>query len=130
MDANEFRVAGKMMVDFIADHFETIRSRPVLPSVEPFYMQHLIPDRAPEDGESFDRIFADIERVIMPGVSVCGRRDSLRVAAVCKARAWTATSRSQCHPFRSSTVTDELRVTPFHKLSSVAAKISQSRTVA
>lgn len=58
------------MVDFIADYLETIRYRPVLPSVQPFYMMDLIPNEAPEEGEPFHQIFNDIERVIMPGVSV------------------------------------------------------------
>lgn len=69
MDANEFRSAGKQMVDFIADYLETIRDRPVLPSVQPFYLKELIPDEPPEEGQPFDQIFNDIEKVIMPGVS-------------------------------------------------------------
>lgn len=69
MNADEFRKAGKEMVDFIADYLENIRDRPVLPSVQPFYLQKLIPTEAPEEGESFEQIFKDIERVIMPGVS-------------------------------------------------------------
>lgn len=69
MNAEEFRVAGKEMVDMIADYLENIRERPVLPSVQPFYLKDLIPDEAPVDGETFEDIFKDIERVIMPGVS-------------------------------------------------------------
>lgn len=69
MDAEQFRVAAKQMVDYIADYLENIRDRPVLPSVEPFYLRQLIPDEAPETGEEWTDIFKDIERVIMPGVS-------------------------------------------------------------
>lgn len=43
--------------------------RRVLPTVQPGYIRTLIPDHAPEKGESWDEIFKDIERVIMPGVS-------------------------------------------------------------
>jgi hypothetical protein len=77
MDANEFRAAGKQMVDFIADYLETIRYRPVLPSVQPFYMMDMIPNEAPGEGEPFHQIFNDIERVIMPGVSLITTLDSL-----------------------------------------------------
>ena len=70
MDANEFRSAAKQLVDYIADYLENIRERPVLPSVQPGYITDLIPDSAPEDGEQWDSIFTDIERVIMPGVSI------------------------------------------------------------
>lgn len=69
MDAAQFRVAGKQLVDYIADYLETIATRPVLPSVEPFYLRDLVPDKAPEDGEPWSNIFSDIERAIMPGVS-------------------------------------------------------------
>lgn len=69
MNAQEFRVAGKEMVDLIADYLENIRERPVLPSVQPFYLKDLIPEEAPVEGETYQDIFSDIERVIMPGVS-------------------------------------------------------------
>ena len=69
MNSNEFRRVGKEMIDFVANYLDTIQERPVLPSVEPCYLEKLIPDSAPTNGESFDEIFADIERVIMPGVS-------------------------------------------------------------
>jgi hypothetical protein len=69
MNAEEFRVAGKEMVDMIADYLENIRERPVLPSVQPFYLKDLIPSEAPVDGETYEDIFKDIERVVMPGVS-------------------------------------------------------------
>lgn len=42
--------------------------RRVLPTVQPGYVRHLIPDQAPEKGEPWEAIFQDIERVIMPGV--------------------------------------------------------------
>lgn len=60
---------GKEMVDYIADYLSNIRSRRTFPNVEPGYMRNLIPDSAPQTGESWDEIARDIERVIMPGVS-------------------------------------------------------------
>ena len=69
MNSNEFRRFGREMIDLVANYLDTIQERPVLPSVEPLYLEKLIPDTAPTNGESFDDIIADIERVIMPGVS-------------------------------------------------------------
>ena len=57
------------MVDYIADYLENIRDRRVFPDVKPGYLREMLPDQAPEHGESFDSIFADIERCIMPGVT-------------------------------------------------------------
>lgn len=42
--------------------------RRVLPLVEPGYLRSLIPEQAPEQGEQWQSIFQDVERVIMPGV--------------------------------------------------------------
>ncbi|CAH2283375.1 aromatic-L-amino-acid decarboxylase [Pelobates cultripes] len=69
MDSSEFRKRGKDMVDYIADYLEQIESRQVFPDVEPGYLRPLIPDAAPEEGETFQAIMQDVERVIMPGVT-------------------------------------------------------------
>lgn len=57
------------MVDYIADYLENIRDRRVFPNVQPGYMRNLLPESAPVEGEEWNRIFADIERVIMPGIT-------------------------------------------------------------
>lgn len=57
------------MVDYIADYLQNIRQRRVFPDVKPGYIRHLLPEQAPELGEDWDTIFADVERVVMPGVS-------------------------------------------------------------
>lgn len=69
MDVEEYRKRGKEMVDYIADYLSNIRSRRTFPNVEPGYMRNLIPDSAPQTGESWDEIARDIERVIMPGIT-------------------------------------------------------------
>ncbi len=58
------------MVDYIADYLQNIRQRRVFPDVKPGYIRHLLPEQAPELGEDWDTIFADVERVVMPGVSI------------------------------------------------------------
>ncbi|XP_053697040.1 histidine decarboxylase [Sabethes cyaneus] len=69
MDFDEYRKRGKEMVDYIADYLETIRERRVLPDVKPGYMRNLLPDSAPLEGEPWQTIIDDVERVIMPGVT-------------------------------------------------------------
>lgn len=43
--------------------------RRVLPTVEPGYLRPMIPETAPEQPEKWTDVMADIERVIMPGVT-------------------------------------------------------------
>lgn len=69
MDSQQFREFGKAAVDFLADYFDNIRDRGVLPSVLPGYLQPLIPTEVPEKGEKWQDILNDMERVIMPGIT-------------------------------------------------------------
>jgi aromatic-L-amino-acid decarboxylase len=69
MQAPEFKDFAKEMVDYIANYLENIRDRPVLPQVQPGYLRPLIPDAAPKKPENWQDVMADIERVIMPGVT-------------------------------------------------------------
>ena len=61
-------ISGKEMVDYIADYLENIRDRRVFPDVQPGYMRDLISDSPPIEGENWEAIFRDVDRVIMPGV--------------------------------------------------------------
>lgn len=58
-------------MDYITQYLVTIRERKVIPDVKPGYMKELLPDSAPTEPEDWENIFNDIERVIMPGVSLC-----------------------------------------------------------
>jgi len=72
MDPSEFRKWGKQMVDYVADYWENLatnRQKPV-PDVKPGYMKALLPGEAPDEAEPYEKIFADLEPVIMQGVSV------------------------------------------------------------
>lgn len=71
MDAQEFKEAAHELIDFVVDYVENIRERTVLPSVEPGYLQPLLPNKAPYRREAWSKIMPDIERYIMPGVSRC-----------------------------------------------------------
>ncbi|KAI8036828.1 histidine decarboxylase isoform X1 [Drosophila gunungcola] len=69
MDFKEYRQRGKEMVDYIADYLENIRERRVFPDVSPGYMRQLLPESAPIEGEPWPKIFADVERIVMPGIT-------------------------------------------------------------
>lgn len=70
MEAKEFKEFAKATVDMIVDYNDSLRDRKVLPNVEPGYLSKLIPEEAPEKAESWQDVFNDIERVILPGVSL------------------------------------------------------------
>ncbi|KAL5119583.1 hypothetical protein ACEQ8H_002429 [Pleosporales sp. CAS-2024a] len=69
MDSAQFRDAAKGVIDEIANYYDTLASRPVLHSVKPGYLRPLLPDGPPEEGESWDKIQSDMDRVIMPGLT-------------------------------------------------------------
>ena len=68
MDSDEFRVKGKEMIDYMVKYLETIHERRVTPTVEPGYLKEILPKEAPQRGEQWDDIVADIEPKILPGV--------------------------------------------------------------
>lgn len=70
------------MVDFVADYLEGIEGRQVYPDVEPGYLRPLIPTTAPEEPDTFEDIISDVEKIIMPGVSVNPRPRTGRGASV------------------------------------------------
>nr|XP_048315774.1 histidine decarboxylase isoform X2 [Myodes glareolus] len=70
MEPHEYRARGKEMVDYICQYLSTVRERQVAPSVQPGYLRAQLPVSAPEEPDSWDSIFGDIERIIMPGSTV------------------------------------------------------------
>ncbi|XP_033046038.1 histidine decarboxylase isoform X3 [Trachypithecus francoisi] len=69
MEPEEYRERGREMVDYICQYLSTVRERRVTPDVQPGYLRAQLPESAPEDPDSWDSIFGDIERIIMPGAS-------------------------------------------------------------
>ncbi len=66
MTPEEFRRHGHEVVDWIATYLETIRDRPVLPSVTPGELTAALPARAPEEAEPMERILTDFREQIVP----------------------------------------------------------------
>jgi aromatic-L-amino-acid/L-tryptophan decarboxylase len=69
MNAADFRRHGHEMIDWIADYFDNIESFPVISQIEPNWLKNSLPDHAPEHGEDFAQIFADVDEFILPAVT-------------------------------------------------------------
>src|ERR1700746_3712568 len=69
MTPDEFRRHGHAVVDWIADYYSRIESFPVLSQVKPGQLRSQLPATAPKHGEPFDAILADIDKLILPGIT-------------------------------------------------------------
>jgi aromatic-L-amino-acid decarboxylase len=69
MDPEEFRRNAHRIVDWIADYFANPERYPVLSRVRPGEIRDALPAAAPENGERFDAILSDFERVLLPGIT-------------------------------------------------------------
>ncbi len=69
MTPEEFRHAGYRTIDWIADYLQQVEKYPVRSRVAPGEVRGQLPPHAPEQGEAYDAILGDLERVILPGVT-------------------------------------------------------------
>jgi len=69
MDPDEFRERGHQVVDWIADYYKRIESFPVLSQAQPGEIRSSLPAQAPQQGEPFETILGDFEKLILPGVT-------------------------------------------------------------
>jgi aromatic-L-amino-acid decarboxylase len=69
MSPDEFRKQGKQMIDWIADYYENIEKYPVLSQVKPDEIKSQLPTAPPSESESMEQIMADVNSIIMPGIT-------------------------------------------------------------
>jgi aromatic-L-amino-acid decarboxylase len=69
MPSDDFRKFGHEIIDWISDYFDRIETFPVLSQNEPGDLKKALPESAPEKGEDFAEIFADVEKLILPAVT-------------------------------------------------------------
>jgi aromatic-L-amino-acid decarboxylase len=69
MPPEAFREDGHRLVDWLAEYFRWSLENPVLSRVRPGAIRAALPPAAPEEGEPFERILADFERVLVPGLT-------------------------------------------------------------
>ena len=69
MSPEEFRRQGHAAIDWIADYWASLDDLPVRAQVAPGEVAALMPSSAPETGEPFDALLADLDRVVVPGLT-------------------------------------------------------------
>lgn len=69
MTPDEFQRYGHMLVDWIADYYRNIERYPVQSQVQPGEVRAQLPPDPPQKHEPFEDVLADVERVIMPGIT-------------------------------------------------------------
>jgi aromatic-L-amino-acid decarboxylase len=72
MDSETFRAEAHRVVDWMADYLRDVETLPVLPDIVPGALRGALPASPPDQGEPFGRIFADFERLIVPGMTHWG----------------------------------------------------------
>src|SRR3954447_21785528 len=69
MTPDEFRKHGHEVVEWVARYMEELDSFPVMSQVQPGDVRAGLPDHPPESAEPFDAVLADLDRVIVPGLT-------------------------------------------------------------
>jgi len=69
MTPEEFRKAGHELIDWIADYRQKIPDLPVRAQVRPGDVRRALPADAPAGVEKFADLMADIENIIVPGIT-------------------------------------------------------------
>ena len=69
MSTQEFREHGHELVDWVADYLANVEQRPVRSGVEPGNVRGGLPALPPERPEPFSSLLADLDDVILPGIT-------------------------------------------------------------
>jgi len=69
MTPEEFRAAGHRLIDWIADYRARVDRFPVMAQTEPGAIKAQLPVSPPDQPESIAAIVADLDRVVVPGLS-------------------------------------------------------------
>jgi aromatic-L-amino-acid decarboxylase len=69
MTPEEFRRWGYALIDWLAEYQRRVESLPVLSRAQPGDIRAALPAEPPLHGEPFEAILADIDRLILPGIT-------------------------------------------------------------
>ena len=69
LDLDEFRRNGHAAVDWVADYLAGLEDQPVWAQVEPGDVRAALPDHAPRSPESFEAMLADLDDIVVPGLT-------------------------------------------------------------
>ena len=70
MTPEDFRRHGHQLVDWLADYHAGLSARPVMAQVEPGDIRRRLPEEPPTHGEPMERVIADLDRIVLPGLSL------------------------------------------------------------
>ena len=114
LDVEQFRRQAHEVADWMADYLRDVGTRPVQPSAEPGAVRAALPAAPPVSGEAFERIMADFERIIVPGLTHWGHPGFLAYFPAntsppsILAEMLTATLGAQCMSWNTSPAATEL----------------------
>jgi aromatic-L-amino-acid decarboxylase len=69
MSGEQFVKNGKEVLDWIVDYYKHIESFPVMSRISPGEIRAQLPKNPPQKGESFQDMLADVEKIILPGIT-------------------------------------------------------------
>jgi len=69
MPAEDFRKSGYALVDWIVNYLNDIEKYPPLAQVLPGEISERIPAIPPDDGEEMEKILADVDKILMDGIT-------------------------------------------------------------
>ena len=69
MTPEEFRTHGHALIDWIAEYLEGVEQYPVASQVQPGDIRAALPEHPPLAPEPFTEVLADLDRVVMPGIT-------------------------------------------------------------
>jgi aromatic-L-amino-acid decarboxylase len=70
MTPEEFRRYGHRLVDWLADYHEGLAERPVMAPTKPGEIRAQLPADPPVEPEPMERVIADLDRIVVPGLSL------------------------------------------------------------
>lgn len=66
---SEFSRNAHKLIEWLEKYYETVENYPVLSQVHPGDISKQLPQTAPEHHEAFDEVLADIDKIILPGIT-------------------------------------------------------------
>jgi len=66
----DFRRYGHELIDWLADYHESLAEKPVMAKTKPGEIRAALPSAPPNEPEGFEAAIADLDRLVVPGLSL------------------------------------------------------------